>query len=358
MTVADRYAPSRPQTGTADHPVGGTVNALAYQILRQIYPGDSRLLEYNMEQGMQYRVVWNGYDDEGKPMYRVYYQNPNTGIMQTEQVTYSGGDVGVPTISRGPRPIAEPGSQQPFTGVSAYSLAPTIQTQLARLVQNERLFDEENYNQIYDTIVNWDGDRYALIRYTDYAIEQQYGGSAPKGGAAVDNFDPFAGLDFGGGFAAPVYKAPDKRVVRDFVKRELVQLLGADESTMRERLVDLYMKDHRRDWDSPSQTIEPGQSVIEAIRDSELYQQIHKLRPEEVEEHDWIMQRHVAALSGGLDVEEAQAFAVEQAIAGGDEEDVETAASYEQIRNSGQAPPSLQNAFGGVATAMFSRVGR
>jgi hypothetical protein len=173
--------------------------------------------------------------------------------------------------------------------------------------------------------------------------------------------DLFGDLDLGGGgggFAGPVYRAPDERVVEDFVKGTLVSLVGTVPDYLVGPAVDTYMRDHRRNFDSETAEIDPAQSVLALVRSSVEYQSIHKLRPKSVDERDWIGERRQAAAQGGLTESKQEQFAIDQAIAGGDPADVVKAAAISQLQSSGKAPALLDNQFRQVAQAMFSGVVR
>lgn len=171
-----------------------------------------------------------------------------------------------------------------------------------------------------------------------------------------DLFAPSFGGGGGGGFAGPVYRRPDERVVRDFVKGTLVSLVGEVPEHLVGPAVETFMRDHRADFDNPEQEIDPSQSVVELIRGTEEYQTIHELRPESVDEREWISSRAREAQRGGLDTGEVEQFAIEQATVGGDLPDVAEAAAVRQFQRSSQAPALLDNQFRQVAQAMFQGV--
>jgi hypothetical protein len=173
--------------------------------------------------------------------------------------------------------------------------------------------------------------------------------------------DPGLGLGFsgggGGGFSGPQYRAPDRRVVEDFVKGTMVSLVGTVLSGDLERIVDLYMNDHRRGFNSVSQDIDPQASVIEAIRSTPLYKQVHKLRPESQDERTWVSSRRSAAIQGGLDLPAQEGFAITQASAAGDLGDVAQAASVAQVQRSGAVRGTLlERTVGQVANSIFKQV--
>ena len=153
----------------------------------------------------------------------------------------------------------------------------------------------------------------------------------------------------GGGFAAPVYKAPDRREIEDWVRGKLTSLVGSSDPDVRlQDFTDLYMKDHRRNWDSPSREIVPEMSVIEAIRNEGDYQRIHTLRPEGVDESAWIKDRLRLANAAGLSPTLLDKFGTFQAQVGATDADVTRAAEGRQFRRTSQSMGDLKRRMQGT----------
>ena len=188
----------------------------------------------------------------------------------------------------------------------------------------------------------------------------------PGQGPLDDFFDPFADLDGGGGFgggggggfAGPVYRAPDRRTTQDLVKGMLVSLIGSGFTIYEEEFTDLYMKEDRRNFDSETAAIDPTTSVLEAIRQTEEYKTIHKLRPESTDERTWISERIRRAEFGGLTGSLQEDFAIAQAAIGEDLSEVEEGAAAAQFQISGRAPDLLQGKIRRVTEGMFGAVRR
>ncbi len=187
----------------------------------------------------------------------------------------------------------------------------------------------------------------------------------PGQGPLDDLFVPFPDVDGGGGFrvggggfAGPVYRAPDRRNTEDFVKGMLVSLIGSGFTIYLEEFTDLFMKEDRRNFDSEREAIDPSTSVLEAIRQTEEYKTIHKLRPEGTDERTWISDRIRAAEFGGLTGSLQEDFAITQATVGGDLEDVQVAASVAQLQTSGRATGTIERRMRSVAEGMFAAVRR
>src|SRR5690554_7485986 len=66
-----------------------------------------------------------------------------------------------------------------------------------------------------------------------------------------------------------------------------------------QQFTDLYMKDHRRNFDTPDREIDPAQSVIEAFRRTKEYQTIHRLRPDSEDERSWVRSEERRVGEGG-----------------------------------------------------------
>ncbi len=165
--------------------------------------------------------------------------------------------------------------------------------------------------------------------------------------------------DGGGGRAAaigPIYRAPDRRTIEDQITGTLVALLGTVDESLVQEFTNLHMKEDKRNWDSPTETINPSQSVLEAIRNTSQYKTIHKLRPDSEDERTWISMRRAAALRGGLNTGDLEQYGIRAAKGGFDLGDVPLGAATTQFGTSGKAPPLLDEKFRRVAKSMFGRV--
>jgi hypothetical protein len=161
----------------------------------------------------------------------------------------------------------------------------------------------------------------------------------------------------GGGGSAPQYVAPDRRVVKDTARGMLQGLIGSQWTEGQlEAYTDLYMNDHRRDWDVRERDIDPAQSVLEMIRGTDQYKNIHRLRPNGVDETQWLTTYQQAATRYGFANDLADSFAEEQATVGGQVGRLGDAAAVEQYNLRGQKRPELFDKFGAAATSMTRRV--
>jgi hypothetical protein len=308
--------------------------------------------------GKVQKVIYLGKDKNGFSIYKFVYQqwaaflaSPMT-VVKTMGVRRDGkqwifGDPNSAALK-----AAIPGEVD-FRAEGPNPLVDLAAVKIGELVSRGILSQEDAQTLIKNLPTMSDSSLRTLINRGGAFAQQP---AVVEGDAEALNLDDlFAGLDLGGGgFAGPVYRAPDRRVVEDFVKGTLVSLVGTVPDHLVGPGVDAYMRDHRRNFDSEAIEIDPGQSVLELIRNTAEYQSIHKLRPKSVDERDWIGQRAQEAQRGGLDTEQIEKFAITQATAGGDLPDVAEAAATAQLQESGQAPTLLEQQFRQVAQDMFS----
>lgn len=160
----------------------------------------------------------------------------------------------------------------------------------------------------------------------------------------------------GGGFAGPVYRAPDRRVVEDMAKGIMTSLVGNVLEDKLDAAVNLYMADHRRNFDSENKEIDPAQSMLEFIRDTKAYKTIHQLRPDSEDERSWVSNRRQAVKQGGLDQSLQEDAAIDLATAGVTEEDAVEGGAFRQIAMTGEAPNLIKQRFGGAVAAMLQGV--
>lgn len=303
-----------------------------------------------------------GRDFTGATMYRVGYTDA-AGRRRVHTVTYDAQKkrIGKPKLSGATGGIGAPGDNLQVGGGDPRARLRAVQDSWVKWVAlNDHLSatDKAGFTR---QIRDWKGTPAELVKHMQF-IEA----NIPVSAVAVadwqydmGDFDMGGGGGGGGGFAGPVYEAPDRRVVEDYVRGVLVGLVGniPDEGYVQE-FTDVYMKDHRKDFDTPDRVIDPSQSVVEAVRRTNEYQTIHKLRPESEDERSWVATRRGAAEQGGLNTDLQEDFAINQATIGGDVQDVRRAAAVTQLQSTGQAPSILDNQFREIANSMFQAVRR
>lgn len=165
--------------------------------------------------------------------------------------------------------------------------------------------------------------------------------------------DGFGG--FGGGSAAPVYTPPDRRLVEDMVRGQLSRLVGKADDARIQKLTDLYMSEHKRSWNDRSLGLDPAASVTETIRSSSDYKRIHALRPDFVDENEWVPLYQSGGVSAGMSAQQAERFAIQQATVGTKATSIKSVAGAQEMRR-GQQTPEYARRFAAVATGMMRRV--
>lgn len=118
----------------------------------------------------------------------------------------------------------------------------------------------------------------------------------------------------GGGRVGPTYVAPDRRAIEETVRNQMVALIGSIESQNVGKIVDAYMRDHRKAWEGAS--LDPNMTILEELRSLDSYKKIHKLRPDSANEATWVSQHRSAWQQGGGRVGEAEEKAQQLATIG------------------------------------------
>ncbi|HLE81842.1 MAG TPA: hypothetical protein VJA25_11170 [Dehalococcoidia bacterium] len=337
---------------------------LAMRLALQIMGGTAGLLGGRATQSpvKSSSAFYMGKDNKGRSVYRVALIT-NTGRRVNQVVSWDGRTIRPPNFSATAR---EGGIGPPDLSATSTTEAAALRrgkdNALAWIATNSARLAATDVTGMSRWIQGFSGDpqefnrRWVFMRNNlpaltgvgveDFAIDDSW----------MDGL--FGGGGGGGGFAGPEYREPDRRVVEDFVKGSLVSLVGNIPSQYVNAFTDLFMKDHRRNFDSLDKEIDPQQSVIAAIRRTAEYKTIHNLRPQGVDERDWVSDRKSQAVQGGLNTGDIEDFAITQATVGADIGDVAEAAAFAQLQGSGQAPAFLQSTFRNVATGIFAGVGR
>ena len=165
----------------------------------------------------------------------------------------------------------------------------------------------------------------------------------------------YGGGGGGGGYSVPepVYRPPDRREVEDEVRAILTGMVGIAENSRLQRLTDKYMSAHKRAWDNEDLGLNPKYDVIEDIRKAADYKFIHKLRPDTVDEMDWIAERTYMAQRAGMSDMMAQGFSIDQATVGAAVGDIADAASINRFAHTGLSEGTLFDRIGANARNML-----
>jgi hypothetical protein len=155
---------------------------------------------------------------------------------------------------------------------------------------------------------------------------------------------PELDLGAGGGGFQRIYEAPDRREVTENVKNYLAQVLGdSSDKKLVNRLVEIYMTDHRRSFDNPEAGIRPWFSVKEAVRARDDYKQIHKLRPDTTDELEWVTQYQFYIDQAGIPPGLRDMTAVDFATVGASQQAASRGAFRIQEQRTGRAQPVFLN---------------
>ena len=336
---------------------------LAMRLALQIMGGTAGLLGGRATQSpvKSSSAFYMGKDNKGRSVYRVSLIT-NTGRRVNQVVSWDGRTIRPPNFSATAREGGIGPPDLPATSATeAAALRQAKDHALEWIATNFTRLAETDASGMSKWIEGYAGDPQDFNRRWTFMRNNL---PALTGVGYQDNsylYDPYAGIGGGGGgggFAGPEYREPDRRVVEDFVKGSLVSLVGNIPSQYVNAFTDLFMKDHRRNFDSLDKEIDPQQSVIAAIRRTAEYKTIHNLRPQGVDERDWVSDRKSQAVQGGLNTGEIEDFAITQATVAGDIGDVAEAAAFAQLQNTGQAPAFLQTTFRNAAQGIFQGVGR
>ncbi len=304
-------------------------------------------------------VTHIGSDIFGLPIYRISIQRGNSTFVQTWAMTGATQTLIKPTMSI-------PGNQQPGQGAAseAVELQRAKDRWLTWLVDPVNQISANERGNFARLINSWTGSAQELqdsMLLSSHNLP--FGATGELQGGEFGDSLGIGGLSFGGGGGGggsfgPEYVKPDERVVQDFVTGTMVSLTGTVLDDEFDRIVAIYMTDHRRNFDSLDETIDPSQSVVEAVRSTEEYGRIHALRPDSADERTWISDRRKAAARGGLTEGKQEDFAIIQATVGGDIDDVEVAGSVAQLQTSGRATGIIERRMRSVAEGIFGAVRR
>lgn len=305
-------------------------------VLQQRFGGaDVRLLQAN-------RI---GVDALSRPIYSLRYTSPFGTFADpkifTRTFSFSQGKLLEPELRPSGLPPSEDGG-----GTTVDALLQRKQSWISSVARNPLLNDQQKA-QISAAIDGYSGGLLGLNSFASKLIQDATAQPAQPSGDPF-NLDDFLNDLLGGGggggrggAVGPTYVKPDERAVEDYVKGALVSLVGAVDPDQLSDGVAVYMRDHRRDFDTPGQQIDPTQSVLEYIRGTANYQEIHALRPESEDERSWVSNRRAAGARGGLQQGLQEDFAIQQATIGGDLPDVQDAAGVAQVQASGSTRGTL-----------------
>ena len=147
----------------------------------------------------------------------------------------------------------------------------------------------------------------------------------------------FGGSGGGGGSAAATYVPPDEGSVREQVKAYVVATTGTASKTIVDAAVARYMEAAKQSFDQrDTQGIDPYFAMQEVVRASSAYKAVNRLRPESVDEMEWVAGRQAKLRQLGLSAVRAEQVGIEQSIAGSSDEALIDAAQTAQVQETGR----------------------
>lgn len=145
----------------------------------------------------------------------------------------------------------------------------------------------------------------------------------------------------GGGGTPPAYTSPNRDALAQAIKTYVVAVTGTNRPDLVEASVNAYLSADRKAWDQQvagkgGEEIDPMQAVYSLVRGSAPYKSIHKLRPESVDELDWVTSRQGKLRSVGLSDARSEALGISQATVGSNDEALVGAAEMQFNADTGR----------------------
>ncbi|KKM39541.1 hypothetical protein LCGC14_1564320 [marine sediment metagenome] len=163
--------------------------------------------------------------------------------------------------------------------------------------------------------------------------------------------DPSGGP--GGGARGPVYQAPDRDAVEEFLQTFQVATTGQLEQGLLDQAVDSYLTTHRQDFDDKNQRHDPQVAAYNVIRNSTSYKDIHELRPESENEMQWVTGQQARLRMVGLNSEESQRLGIQLARVGANAEANKDAANQAFLGTTGRVAKDQRNSLKKSASAVL-----
>lgn len=166
------------------------------------------------------------------------------------------------------------------------------------------------------------------------------GGLTPEEAAALAaRFGGGGGGGFGGGgggAAGPVYRAPDRDVIEDNIKSYVVAVTGSLNQNLIDRAVGEFLAKDKANFGSDTQAIDPVQAAKALVRDSTVYKDIHRLRPESVDEMEWVTSKQGLLRQLGVSADIAESLGTKLARVGANQEATQEAGERAFLRSTGR----------------------
>ena len=214
------------------------------------------------------------------------------------------------------------------------------------------------------TFDTWSQDAQALIAMqragsSEFQVDQAAyaacvaGGGDPTFCMIIASFTAEDTTASGGGYG-PRYDAPDVNLVRDSVRGVLIALLGEADPGRIEAGVNLYMSNDRRAFYGAA--VDPSESVRLQIRGYDEYKRRHALRPDNIDETDWIPAQASKLMSAGVRASAVDERAMIQAQVGVTPARAGEAAFISEFQQTSRPLPEFFQRFKNAAASSFRRV--
>jgi len=112
------------------------------------------------------------------------------------------------------------------------------------------------------------------------------------------------------------YQGVDDREVDDAIGQLMMNMIGNKDTARIKMLREAYKSAHRKNYDQPGQYTSPAEEVKEVIRGYSEYKTIHKLRPDDIEDDQWLPSYRGALANAGLHQADVGAASIDLATAG------------------------------------------
>lgn len=174
----------------------------------------------------------------------------------------------------------------------------------------------------------------------DFLLRQLQGGRGGRGRRG------------GGGRAAPVFVGSVRADIEEQMRMYLISMVGQADDGRIKQLADLVQNIERHNFDNPAEPRSIDSEVRTVVRNYDDYKRIHELRPDNVDEAQWISSQAGALLRAGLDPQFVDQRAIQAAQVGASQDDVASFANVATVQQTGRALPGFVNNFRAAAQAI------
>jgi len=161
---------------------------------------------------------------------------------------------------------------------------------------------------------------------------------------------------YGGGAMADVYIEPDMNEVEDLVKSYVVAVTGTLRQGILDGAIKVWLDADRKNFDNPNQDVNPNAAVKEFVRGTDIYKHVHQLRPESVDEMQWVTGRQGQLRQLGLSAELAERVGIDMSEVGAAGPATQRGGEMAQVGATGRLLSSQRERLKGKASAALALV--